>query len=101
MDFVSHCFCPSLKIIFLYVFNVIFPLNSLHIAFFFCYQHFLTSLVVETLKPMDPQRKCWRMIGNVLVERTVGEFLPAVQQNLEGVCITILICVYLPPVNIV
>lgn len=35
---------------------------------------------------MDPKRKCWRMIGDVLVERTVGEFLPAVQSNLEGVC---------------
>lgn len=33
---------------------------------------------------MDPKRKCFRLIGGVLVERTVEEVLPAVQKNREG-----------------
>ena len=46
------------------------------------------ELVVEAIRDMDPKRKCFRMIGGVLVERTVGEVLPAVKGNkeqLEGV----------------
>ena len=38
-------------------------------------------LVVSTLEGMDKGRKCFRMIGGVLVERTVGEVLPAVKDN--------------------
>ena len=30
---------------------------------------------------MEKDRKCFRMIGGVLVERTVGEVLPALEQN--------------------
>ena len=33
---------------------------------------------------MDPKRKCFRLIGGVLVERTVEEVLPAVQKNTDG-----------------
>jgi prefoldin subunit 2 len=33
---------------------------------------------------LDPKRKCFRLIGGVLVERTVEEVLPAVQKNREG-----------------
>ncbi|KAH7824589.1 putative prefoldin subunit 2 [Monocercomonoides exilis] len=43
-------------------------------------------LVIETLTPMEASRKCWRMIGDVLVERTVGEFLPSIKSNYEGIC---------------
>lgn len=39
------------------------------------------ELVVSTLEGMDKGRKCFRMIGGVLVERTVGEVLPAVKDN--------------------
>ncbi|KAK4803822.1 hypothetical protein SAY86_003639 [Trapa natans] len=43
------------------------------------------SLVINTIQPLDPSRRCYRMIGGVLVERTVGEVLPAVQRNKEGI----------------
>lgn len=33
---------------------------------------------------MEPERKCFRLMGGVLVERTVGEVLPAVNRNREG-----------------
>ncbi|KMS94893.1 hypothetical protein BVRB_014340 isoform B [Beta vulgaris subsp. vulgaris] len=43
------------------------------------------SLVVNAIQPLDPSRKCYRMIGGVLVERTIKEVLPAVQRNKEGI----------------
>ncbi|KAK9182604.1 hypothetical protein WN944_025749 [Citrus x changshan-huyou] len=43
------------------------------------------SLVINAIKPLDPSRKCYRMIGGVLVERTISEVLPAVQRNKEGI----------------
>lgn len=42
------------------------------------------SLVIGAIQPLDPTRKCYRMIGGVLVERTIAEVLPAVQRNKEG-----------------
>ena len=42
-------------------------------------------LVIKTLEKTSSDRKCFRMIGGVLVERTVGEVLPAVKQNESGV----------------
>jgi hypothetical protein len=35
------------------------------------------DLVLKQLEPMDKGRRCYRMIGDVLVERTVAETLPA------------------------
>jgi prefoldin subunit 2 len=43
------------------------------------------KLVVDTLSKLEPDRKAFRLVGGVLVERTVGEVLPAVSQNYEGV----------------
>mmetsp|Transcript_26552 Transcript_26552/g.37000 ORF Transcript_26552/g.37000 Transcript_26552/m.37000 type:complete len:145 (-) Transcript_26552:295-729(-) len=43
------------------------------------------SLVINTIKDLDPNRRCFRLIGGVLVERTIKEVLPAVQKNLEGI----------------
>lgn len=43
------------------------------------------SLVIETLKDMEPGRKCFRLVGGVLVERTVQEVLPALRSNAEKV----------------
>ena len=41
-------------------------------------------LVLETLGPLPPDRKCFRMINGVLVERTVKDVTPALQTNSEG-----------------
>mmetsp|Transcript_3825 Transcript_3825/g.10021 ORF Transcript_3825/g.10021 Transcript_3825/m.10021 type:complete len:131 (-) Transcript_3825:218-610(-) len=43
------------------------------------------ELVMAALKPLDTDRKCFRMIGNVVVERTVGEVLPAVEKNKDQI----------------
>ncbi|XP_039574140.1 prefoldin subunit 2 [Passer montanus] len=42
-------------------------------------------LVIETLREVDPTRKCFRMVGGVLVERTVKEVLPALESNREQI----------------
>ncbi|GLJ27064.1 hypothetical protein SUGI_0530600 [Cryptomeria japonica] len=42
------------------------------------------SLVIGAIQPLDPSRHCYRMIGGVLVKRTIAEVLPAVQRNKEG-----------------
>jgi len=39
------------------------------------------DLVIKTLEPLDGSRKCFRLVGDVLVERTVAEVLPAVKGN--------------------
>ncbi|XP_043945899.1 prefoldin subunit 2 [Protopterus annectens] len=43
------------------------------------------SLVIETLKEVDPSRRCYRMVGGVLVERTVREVLPALEKNKDQI----------------
>lgn len=42
------------------------------------------ELVIKTLDPQDASRKCFRLVGEVLVERTVGEVLPAVKKNRDN-----------------
>ena len=44
------------------------------------------KLVEETLTPLDPSRRAYRLVGEVLVERTVEEVLPSVASNRENVC---------------
>ena len=39
--------------------------------------------VLKALEGLDPERKCFRQVGGVLVERTVGEVVPAVKNNRE------------------
>ncbi|GLG93138.1 hypothetical protein R5R35_012749 [Gryllus longicercus] len=41
------------------------------------------KLVIETLKEADGERKCFRMIGGILCEKTVKEVLPALESNRE------------------
>lgn len=51
-------------------------------------QHSSSSLVLSTLTPLletDPSRKCFRLIGGILVERTVTEVEPELRINTEGV----------------
>jgi len=42
------------------------------------------KLVLETLEPLPADRKCFRLINGVLVERTVKDVVPALQTNSEG-----------------
>jgi prefoldin subunit 2 len=41
--------------------------------------------VIQTLKNLPPTRKAYRMVGGILVERTVQEVLPAVSSNRDGI----------------
>ena len=47
----------------------------LHIDFSFF------RLVIETLDKVDKDRRCFRLVGGVLVERKVGEVEPALIGN--------------------
>lgn len=40
--------------------------------------------MLETLEPLPSDRKCFRMINGVLVERTVQDVLPQLQTNADG-----------------
>ncbi|MCJ1352832.1 MAG: hypothetical protein MMC33_002816 [Icmadophila ericetorum] len=42
------------------------------------------TLVLETLDPLPQDRKCFRMVNGVLVERTVKEVVPTLKTNQEG-----------------
>lgn len=42
------------------------------------------KLVLETLESMEGTRKCMRMVGGVLVERTVSEVVPSLQATRQG-----------------
>ena len=39
----------------------------------------------NSLQPMPKDRKCFRMIGGTLVEQTVGDVLPALEETQKGV----------------
>ncbi|KAM7315280.1 prefoldin subunit 2 [Ixodes scapularis] len=45
----------------------------------------LGGLVAEALQKVDGDRRCYRMVGGVLVERTVKDILPAVMQNKDNI----------------
>jgi prefoldin subunit 2 len=40
--------------------------------------------VLETLGPVPKDRKCFRLINGILMERTVADVVPALQTNAEG-----------------
>ncbi|CAF9909413.1 MAG: hypothetical protein GOMPHAMPRED_006749 [Gomphillus americanus] len=42
------------------------------------------KLVLETLDPLPGDRKCFRMVNGILVERTVKDVIPALQTNSDG-----------------
>ncbi|KAL8440559.1 hypothetical protein Efla_003230 [Eimeria flavescens] len=39
------------------------------------------QLVLDAFKDLDPSRRCYRLVGGVLVERSVGEVRPALEQH--------------------
>ncbi|VDP72975.1 unnamed protein product [Echinostoma caproni] len=41
------------------------------------------SMVIKVLRGVDPNRKCMRMIDNVLIERQVKDILPALETNVQ------------------
>ena len=43
------------------------------------------GLVIDALKPLDSDRKCFRMVGDVVVERTISEVAPAVIKNRDAI----------------
>ncbi|KAF7800143.1 hypothetical protein EIP86_011388 [Pleurotus ostreatoroseus] len=46
------------------------------------------TLVLSTLNDTlaeEPDRKCFRLVGGVLVERTVKDVVPALQMNRDGI----------------
>lgn len=45
---------------------------------------FRYRLVIETLDPLPQDRKCFRMVNGVLVERTVKDVLPTLKTNSDG-----------------
>lgn len=45
-------------------------------------------LVIDVLKDVEGERRCFRLVGGVLVERTVKEVLPALEHNREQVNFT-------------
>lgn len=48
--------------------------------------NFLYRVVVNTLEKVDGNRKCYRLIGGVLCEKTVKDVLPVLVKNKEEVC---------------
>ena len=42
-------------------------------------------MVLETLNEVDSERRCYRLVGGVLVERTVKDVIPALDHNKEQV----------------
>jgi len=48
-------------------------------------EHGLVLTTLEEALAEQPDRKCFRLIGGVLVERTVKDVVPALQTNREGI----------------
>lgn len=46
--------------------------------------HLPCRLVIETLNPLPQDRKCFRMVNGVLVERTIKDVLPLLKTNSDG-----------------
>ncbi|KAJ3200471.1 hypothetical protein HDU82_008888 [Entophlyctis luteolus] len=43
------------------------------------------KMVVDTMAPLNGDRKCFRLVNGVLVERTVADVLPALKLNMENI----------------
>ncbi|RKO96119.1 hypothetical protein CXG81DRAFT_27819 [Caulochytrium protostelioides] len=47
------------------------------------------QLVIDTISGMSGDRKCFRLVGGILVERTVKDVLPLVKGNQQGINTTL------------
>ncbi|KAH9927220.1 Prefoldin beta-like protein, partial [Fomitopsis serialis] len=48
-------------------------------------EHGLVLSTLDEALAEEPDRKCFRLVGGVLVERTVKDVVPALQTNKEGI----------------
>ncbi|KAL4076198.1 Prefoldin beta-like protein [Scleroderma yunnanense] len=48
-------------------------------------EHSLVLATLDEALEKEPDRKCFRLIGGVLVERTVKEVVPALRTNRDGI----------------
>ncbi|KAI0254839.1 Prefoldin beta-like protein [Lactifluus subvellereus] len=48
-------------------------------------EHVLVLSTLNDALAEEPDRKCFRLIGGVLVERTVKDIVPALQTNRDGI----------------
>ncbi|KAI8612638.1 Prefoldin beta-like protein [Chytriomyces sp. MP71] len=43
------------------------------------------KMVIDTMTPLNSDRKCFRLINGVLVERTVADVLPTLKTNTDNI----------------
>eukprot|EP00658_Telonema_sp_P-2_P019123 TRINITY_DN17507_c0_g1_i1.p1 TRINITY_DN17507_c0_g1~~TRINITY_DN17507_c0_g1_i1.p1 ORF type:complete len:122 (+),score=56.06 TRINITY_DN17507_c0_g1_i1:128-493(+) len=48
-------------------------------------EHHEHNLVIVTLTPMEVTRRCHRLVGGVLVEKTVADVLPEVKNSYDNI----------------
>jgi len=48
-------------------------------------EHTLVLSTLDEALEAEPDRKCFRLVGGVLVERTVKDVVPALQTNRSGI----------------
>jgi len=41
------------------------------------------QLVIDTVKNLEAERRCWRLVGGILVERNLGEVINSLKESIE------------------
>lgn len=44
------------------------------------------SIVLNTIKKLNKDRRCFRLVGTALVEHTIGDVQPTLQEHRDKVC---------------